>query len=337
MLIKYIERDFEVCVDDRYEPAFRSMNVPVQLFKVHFSCGEQLTPKQKEFLIGLQHQVLTAEPGCKKLVAPGFKTFIPYAAVNGQMSLRERRLVGYARGTLYLSHYNETRPRLLAEMLVEMSQHFAPEDLSTMDYSAGYLPYCPGLFIRKSCCSAPGLRRYRYIPADQVERSAKMIRAQADNYDQFNQAVDLRSELRVDAQYIRIQECLHEYFISNLEAVMLITDRKPLFQTVHTAANQLKNMMMLYKEKGYEGSKEIFKRLNLVVMRFPCVKKGILKITYNHFQAEIQRAIRFYDFRISHKHKINALRKHEERLIKRKQALTPKQQDHAALSRSLSM
>lgn len=296
MVISYTEKQFQVFVADRYADVFRHLNIPTQIFKLHFSCGKNLTEKQVNFLTDLQEQTVTPDPDCRELVAPCFKIFIPYSEIDEEMLLEEKRLMGYARGTLYLSHFPECDPRQLAEMFIKISQNFPPENLKTMDYSAAFLPYCPGVFLRKSFCTGRREGDYEYVSATQVERSARMIKDGDGDFDKFNQAIKLRAEFRRDQQYLRIQEELHNYFINGLDGVMRITSMKTLFKTTHAAAKQLKSLMQLYKEHGYLASKVISNQLQELAKQSPCVRKGILKISYEHFQMRFSVRWRFMIF-----------------------------------------
>ena len=340
MPVKYTERSFQVCAHPDYATIFRFPSqvrqAETQMFKIHFNCGSALTDKQEELLVSLQEEKITDSPGEKRRLFPCYKTCMHQATLSSSMQLFERRVMGYARGTLYVPHFQEACPQKIAALLLGVSYYFEKESIDTLDYSAGYLPYCSGLFIRKSFTRSGTGGRYRYVPATSTEDSLSLISKGLRDYNRLNESVELRSELRSDRQYRAICQALHNHVISGIEKIMLITGSKPKYRVQHAAANQIRLLMSQYQKGEYYASQELQKKVGLLELRFPCVKKGILNLEFKRLKHEINRAADFYILRQNYTQKINQARR-DERLLRPKRPLILSQQKVAKVKRQVSL
>jgi hypothetical protein len=278
-----------------------------QGFKLHFHC---LKPSQEDRAYLQELLQRWRHKATRRRLAPCCKVFDADLARGHEGGLEFERLNGHASGTLYLAQFEDSDPHALACLALDLSNRFSVEDITKLDYAAGFLPYCPGVYLRQSFHKVSVYPdRHEYVPGLHAE---KALRDRGENpaaYGQLLTAVKIRGQLRESPMYAQFCAALHDKRIAavaGLVAASRVGETPSVVAADFTAA--IKELLMLmrgYKTKGYYFVRKLRKSLATLKKAHPAVTRGALAEQAQAFESELVRAEQFLRLRLRYKAKMD--------------------------------
>lgn len=289
-----------------------------QAYKFHFHC-----PDPGEVHSAFLQEVIErwVDESTRQRLAPCCKLFDQAEAVSCADTAEFARLSGHASGTLYLPDFEQSSAVALAQLALDLSERFAHERIVELDYSVGFLPYCPGVFIRQAFQQVSAYpNRYEYIPALQVERALEARETDPGAYTQLRRGINARSELRKNPMYVAVCDELHDRQIKRAQGLVAAQRQgSRVVSAVFKAGIMiLLALMRWYKEKGYSLSRALLRSLTEAQKTHPVLCKGELAQIARQFQAELTRANAYLTHRLGYKKRIDPwIRQERARRAKR--------------------
>lgn len=251
--------------------------------RIEISSDEMLKSCREGVLKRLKEEVSAfSQPGCN---LNSYKGYIL------ERYFGSKRLQGCAKGTVFLPNFEESCSQSLARLCADISRRFPREDIGSLGYGLGFIPYCPGVFIRKAFKQVkPG--KYQYVSGYEVEKILSSGRASDWSSHKLEEACMLRNELRASKMYKAMTDQIHEFVLADLhKAVVAMKEEKK------DAAVELWVRIRSYKTHGYRGAALLLAALQKAVEKHPLIKQAELAPHYNRYKAELGRAEEFFTMR----------------------------------------